>query len=72
VIRLVRERLENQMLMVLSQINKCDQQILAADAARRERGDLRRELARLAALYAGVEGMEDAEQCLDLAGIKSP
>lgn len=63
---MVREQLENQMARVLIEIRRREEQINAAEVAKRDLEELRLELARLAGLYAGVKGMEAAEKHLGL------
>lgn len=63
---MVREQLENQMARVLIEIRRREEQINAAEVAKRDLEELRLELARLAGLYAGVKGMEATEKHLGL------
>lgn len=61
---MVRERVENQMRLILAEIDRCELEIRAAERARRKLEDLRRELERLAESYAKILGAEDAERKL--------
>lgn len=66
---MVRERLENQMRLLLKEIDRCELQVRAAEAARGELDGLRAELRRVSELYTDIDKLENAERKLRIGSV---